>query len=669
MIYEYLKNSAFLKKIDEMPLKEQFVKIIVLDFLENPITEIQGKVTSGSINLNGSSAVRRTANLSMVADDANNDVRSVNNLLSINKKIKLEIGFTNMTSDYQQYPIIWFPLGVYVIITPSIVHNNTGINISLQLKDKMCLLNGDCGGALPASITFHETSYEDDKGNTIIERTKVYSLIQELVNHWGKEQLGKIIISDVDTRIKKVMKWKGSTPLYMGTIASEDEVQYDVTTNLETAKQQWGTAFKTYETQQDVGYIYTDFVYTDDLIGNAGDSVCTILDKVKSYLGNYEYFYDIDGNFIFQEIKNYLNTSKATVDIQNLSNSDYLTDFSNGKSVYTFDESKLNTSFTMNPQYNMIKNDYIIWGIRTTSDNAKIPIRYHLAIDKKPQVGNTYVVYLYEDDDVTKAKKLIEYDNLNDFPSKGTYGLYYLDKATQKVYTWINGYVEQTKGKIKTIVTKDWRTELYLAGTNASNLGLNSNDYYSELQNEWPRLYDLEKQEFKESVLDDPTSINYFLDFIDSTAAISELSIGNIGKRSKVISNNDINCIFASEIPNLVLIEKGQEDTAERVQECQAAGQDFIQVSSTIYAQLSGGGQSYPAYSQVRELLYQYTNYNESISMSAIPVYYLEPNTRITVRDDSSKIYGDYVIKTITLPLDISGTMNIQATKALERFS
>ena len=186
MIYEYLKNSAFLKKMDEMPLKEQFVKIIIIDFLENPITEIQGKVTSGSINLNGSSAVRRTANLNMVADDANNDVRSINNLLSINKKIKLEIGFTNMTSDYQQYPIIWFPLGVYVIITPSIVHNNTGINISLQLKDKMCLLNGECGGTLPASITFHETSYEDDKGNTIIERIKVYNLIQELVNHWGK---------------------------------------------------------------------------------------------------------------------------------------------------------------------------------------------------------------------------------------------------------------------------------------------------------------------------------------------------------------------------------------------------------------------------------------------------------------------------------------------------
>ena len=49
----------------------------------------------------------------------------------------------------------------------------------------MCLLNGECGGTLPASITFHETSYEDDKGNTIIEKVKVYNLIQELVNHWG----------------------------------------------------------------------------------------------------------------------------------------------------------------------------------------------------------------------------------------------------------------------------------------------------------------------------------------------------------------------------------------------------------------------------------------------------------------------------------------------------
>ena len=29
-------------------------------------------------------------------------------------------------------------------------------------------------------------------------------------------------------------------------------------------------------------------------------SVDTILSKIKNTLGNYEYFYDIDGNFVFQ---------------------------------------------------------------------------------------------------------------------------------------------------------------------------------------------------------------------------------------------------------------------------------------------------------------------------------------------------------------------------------
>jgi len=57
--------------------------------------------------------------------------------------------------------------------------------------------------------------------------------------------------------------------------------------------------YDTYESGQDVGYIYTDFVYPDELIGDAGNTVCNILDKIKNTLGNYEYFYDLDGNFVF----------------------------------------------------------------------------------------------------------------------------------------------------------------------------------------------------------------------------------------------------------------------------------------------------------------------------------------------------------------------------------
>jgi hypothetical protein len=36
------------------------------------------------------------------------------------------------------------------------------------------------------------------------------------------------------------------------------------------------------------------------LIANAGETVVSILDKIKNILGNYEYFYDINGNFVFQ---------------------------------------------------------------------------------------------------------------------------------------------------------------------------------------------------------------------------------------------------------------------------------------------------------------------------------------------------------------------------------
>jgi hypothetical protein len=72
------------------------------------------------------------------------------------------------------------------------------------------------------------------------------------------------------------------------------------------------------------------------LIGNAGETVVSILDKIKNVLGNYEYFYDVNGNFIFQEIKNYLNTSYSTFLINEINENNYLADYSSGKSVYTF---------------------------------------------------------------------------------------------------------------------------------------------------------------------------------------------------------------------------------------------------------------------------------------------------------------------------------------------
>ena len=677
----YLRDKNFLKTIDRISLKEEFAKITILNWQERPIEDIQGKVSSGTLNINGNSSLRRTCNLTILIDENNSNITSVKNSLSINKKIKLDIGIKNNTSQYSEYDIIWFPLGTYIISSVSITNTNSQItSASLQLKDKMCLLNGECGGLLPASVTFSSYDVLDANGAYQTEQPTIYTIIKYVVNYFGGEQLPKILISDVDERVRKVMKWTGSNPLYITQYTSTTSgVQYGATTDKEQVDEALAAgridSYTEYKSGQDVGYIYTDFIYPGELIGDAGNSVCDILDKIKSALGNYEYFYDLDGNFIFQEIKNYLNTSKSTTDLNDMEQNDYLIDITKGKSVYTFDDSFLISSYSNAPQYSMIKNDYIVWGMREdATTGATYPIRYHLAIDTKPQTGNTYKVFFYDDPDdgIRKAKRPIQFSTRDGFPAYGAEDTFYLALDTNTVYKWDteqNTYVMFTT-QTKDITTTDWRTELYLSGAQAEGFSLDTNNYYTELNNEWPKMYDIENGEFYEKYEKDPSSLDYFLDFIDSSAAIGELSISNIGKRSKIVVDEDINCIFEREIPNLVMIDASQDSAivTEQREEAQRKGQDYIQVTGAIYNLLATGGTQNSAFERVKELIYQYTSYNESITLQCLPIYYLDVNQRITVNDSKSNIYGDYMINSISIPLNISSMMTISATRALERF-
>ena len=131
--FPYLRDTAFLKEFDKIKLKQQFVKLIILTFDQKPIQQIQGKATGGNLSLDGSSSMRRTGNISLVADPYQSDLTDTKHLLSINKKVEVLIGFINTTDQYKNYPIIWFPQGTYVIISPNITHDVNGINISLTL--------------------------------------------------------------------------------------------------------------------------------------------------------------------------------------------------------------------------------------------------------------------------------------------------------------------------------------------------------------------------------------------------------------------------------------------------------------------------------------------------------------------------------------------------------
>lgn len=181
------------------------------------------------------------------------------------------------------------------------------------------------------------------------------------------------------------MKWVGENKLY-GTIMT-DEDNSGVEQWTFTQKEPEEGTYYTYEYGADVGYIYSDFVMTNELVGSPGSSVCSILDEIKNALGNYEYFYDEMGIFHFREIKNFLNVTQGEFLLDNMSENDYLIETTNEKVSFAFEDNKNITSITVTPLYENIKNDYVVHGlIQGDSDTVATLVMYHLAIDKKPEL-------------------------------------------------------------------------------------------------------------------------------------------------------------------------------------------------------------------------------------------------------------------------------------------
>lgn len=733
---EFLKDSYFLKQIDTLSVKQQYLKLTILDWNEQPLNEIQGKAISGSLNIDGRSSLRRTANFTMFAQEDKNDLTAINQELSINRKVKLEIGILNTVPDYtyQVYDevsgktnfytinyqekygdIVWFPLGIYVIFDPNISHSLSGVTISITLKDKMCLLNGDAGGVIPATVNFSQI--EDEYGAITIPTMR--QTIYQLVNHFGLQDAAKIVIDDLQDRIKQVVRYVGNSPVYF---YKDNEGTYQIS----YTQPDDSIDYKIWQYGADVGFILTDFVYPGTLECDGGATVTSVLDNIIAALGNYEYFYDVEGNFHFQQIKNYLNTTYTTTITTDGTNL-YEADLTSGKSIYSFDDTKLITDISNSPKYSNVKNDFVVWGVRKNSLGVEIPIRYHLAIDKKPekvyneQSGtwqySTHWANLYLDEDgnwraaadffflaqsgsivptrkvepdtyyILNSEILYKYQKILVQPTNDSpYYKYSWEVQTpleNTIWQTQDGkrYMKSTSDSEKLMVIdnitisqilhtpKDWREQLYYQGIQALATGSDYPYYFTQLLNEWPKLYNLREQKFNDSVLESPGQVDYWLDFIEQSSEVGQYSVNNIGRRSTIVIQDELNCVFENEIPDIVYINLGQtpDEINKLRDECVARGQQYYQMSSDLYALLQMGGNQNSCYQRITQLLYQYTNMNETIQISAIPIFYLEPNTRITVRDDASGVIGDYMIDSISLPLDINSVMSLSCYKCLTK--
>ena len=676
-----LTRREFLAQLDDIINQKRYAKLTLLNWAEEPLKEIQGEIVSGSLSKDGSSAVRVTGNLTTAVDAGSYSVEDANMDFSINKKIFIEVGIRNDTKQYKDYPILWFPQGVFFIKSFACNSSSTAaLNISLTVNDKMSMLNGDAGGTFPSTIILDEQDTQTETGEYATEKVLIYNIIQEVVHHWGGEDLNNIVIEDVPTRIKRIMRWNGDTPLYLvsnGGQAEAGTLSYEPTTILPTEGR-----YLQINNGDDAGYIYDDFVYDKELTMNAGQTVVDALEAIKQYLGNFEYFYDAFGIFHFREIKNYLNTTQGKIVLDDMTENDYMVDRAIPKEVYTFSDTSNLLSINVNPQYNSIKNDFIVHGTRKgTNSNISYDVFYHLAIDSKPNIGNIYTnLLLYRELDTDLLCGIFPIV-VQELPDYGEFNSVY--KVGDKAYMWdddnswkelkVEGYYTATNPYI----TKDWRTELYLKGMQAlANNSVDRGYYFEELRAFWPQIYDLKNQQFWGEAEDSSiqarvlTDGNYYLDFIDSAGSLGKYSVSNIGRRTNVVVNEDVNCLFEPEVPNIVFLNLDLNDSdpdklAELRDECQNSGQPWAQTSGEIFRAFTTGGYHNGAYDYICSELYTQTTYQTTISMTAIPNYWIEPNSRIRIADNATKTFGNYMIQNISLPLDVGSVMSITANECV----
>ena len=592
-------NTAYpndlLKAFENMEIKESYVKIELLNWQEEIIQEIQGVVSGGSVSFDGKSSMRRTCNFTITVPADNVDY-NLSELINLNKKFNLYIGYTNKLADYQDYgKMLWFKIGVFVFISANFTHSLSSTSISITARDKMCLLNGSIQGTFPQTVILHNRYTNEGK----LEPIPIKEIIRELIHHYGKEPLQNIFINDVPDYGRMLVKYIGIDNIYL-TKTSEDKYTGNIS---KTQTSEYDELIKYGDI---IGYRKVPFVYPGELIGAIGDSITSALDKICATFGNFEYFYDIHGRFIFQEKKNYLNNS--FVPFADFANNNYEINQNNNSNVlYSFKENNLISSYSNSPKWENIKNDFVVWGNKITATGGKSPIHYHLAIDTRPIDGNIpyQIVQYNRDKAIANAELQSDYakDLLAFFGNQNIPMVDDIDNA------------------------KDWATGL----------------------------------------LDHPETLNYWLEILEDKGKYAKYSVQNIGRRTYAIEDDNITCLYPPNVPAVVFVEEGTDVIATQV-EFQSSetfnGYQVIEMPSDLSSAIVSSTDIKSCYDVVREALYQKLSLQETITIQTIPIYWLEPNNIIEVEDSRSNIYGNYIITTILLPLTYNGLMSITAIRA-----
>lgn len=779
---DFLKDENFLQELFSYKHKVIYGKIIAMTADERDTEEITGIISSGSVQISGTSAVRRTCNLSLLAaDTVIHDV-----YWSLNTKFKLFIGLNNEIND-EYDPIVWFKQGIFLITSFSTSEQTNGFSISLSGKDKMANLNGDLGGHFYASTNLGETD-EYDRINNVVTTKKVpiKEIIYNLLREFGQESDHNIIIEDVDDYGYELWEYRGEEPLYMvnevvrtendGKVAEaipvwftfdgnypcsiydpklvitydshfseldyysyndiipmhdESIIIFDDTVETTKAQQYCVTKFEYGDT---VGYHATPLVYAGELLMGVGETVVAALDKIRDMLGEYEYFYNTDGQFVFR--KKPLVAQSQPIDLKG-NNIFTIVDNTIYENIFT--NTKLITSVNNNPNYADIRNDFAVWGQRdTVTGSNNLSIHTRLAIDTKP-TSYTRIEITEEDieqlrlnypDETFDSNKLLQekytytteefdwreliyqmaqdyfsYHRLDNFQVKVQeanpamtngrtgYEQYYTDIAgfwrllyfphiiKKSPFFPQDVYDDELTDKyvftpVEEFVYVD-RFTYWVKETNEDNNKVRYTPFYKYKDSEGRKgFYDesltyctAEEQYIEDLtskyygwnkvVFDNPETLLFWFDFIEPHGDLEKYAIEAIGDRTRFINDTNVKSLYYKKTPDILYLP-----TSENLVDYNLSFAP-IQIPDDLMDLFVISSHSITGNQKVVDLMYNCTGMSTNISISCVPIYYLEPNYKVNIYNEKSKIEGEFVIQQITVPLDYNGTMSISATKIL----
>ena len=166
-----------------------------------------------------------------------------------------------------------------------------------------------------------------------------------------------------------------------------------------------------------------------------------------------------------------------------------------------------------------------------------------------------------------------------------------------------------------------------------------------------------------------PETLNFWFDFMETDGDMGKYAVKAIGNRPKAINNDKVTGIYFQTTPSVLFLtpEEYQKLIDNKEDFMDMTGYTFVKLQPFMenYFTISGQGKS--AKDELDSLLYQHTYATETTTLTAVPIYHLQPNTRVFVKDDNTGINGEYIINKITIPLQYNGTSSITTTKAVER--